>query len=291
MDMTGPLIEHHRNYYRIAKAIQYLRANRLHQPSLTELSQHLHMSESHLQRLFSQWAGVSPKQFLQYLTKEHAKQLLMNHTVTDTALSVGLSGSSRLHDLMLAWESVTPGEYQRQGRALTVVWGIHPSPFGRCLLAATSRGICFLAFFDNETERESVMADFQREWGRALLQRDDAATAELLLRVFPAHAAAPQQTLRLLLKGSPFQLKVWEALIRIPPGALSSYSGVAETIGQPSAARAVASAIARNTLGYLIPCHRVIRIDGDTHQYRWGAQRKQALLAWEAAQSQEVVTS
>jgi AraC family transcriptional regulator, regulatory protein of adaptative response / methylated-DNA-[protein]-cysteine methyltransferase len=290
---TGGLADPHlasppHDYQRIHQAIEFLVAQRLHQPSLAELAAHLHLSEFHLQRLFSRWAGVSPKQFVQYLTKEHAKQLLSEHSVQDTALTVGLSGPSRLHDLMIKCEAVTPGEYQRMGPQLHIVWGVHASPFGHCLLASTPRGICFLAFFDTEAEQAQVVHDLHAQWGRACLQRDDAGTLCWVLRIFGTATAATSPTnepLSVLLKGSPFQLKVWEALLRIPSGQACTYGDVAMAMGQPSATRAVASSIARNQIGYLIPCHRVIRNTGEVHAYRWGGLRKRALLAWESAQA------
>ncbi|HET8704695.1 MAG TPA: methylated-DNA--[protein]-cysteine S-methyltransferase [Pseudomonadales bacterium] len=281
--MSSPdLLEKQQDYQRIEKAIHYLQQHRLTQPSLTDLSAHLHMSESHLQRVFTRWAGVSPKRFLQYLTKQHAKKLLRSHSVVDTAFSVGLSGSSRLHDLMLSYECVTPGEYQQQGKHMLIEWGIHPSPFGQCFLAANQRGICFMAFYDSTEELAEIQSDFQSEWALAQIQRNDELAAHWLSEIFPS-AANNNAALHLVLKGSPFQLKVWEALIRIPCGQLTSYSDIAVAVDQPKAGRAVGSAIARNQIAYLIPCHRVIRSSGEFNHYRWGIARKQAILAWESA--------
>lgn len=284
MRPTSDFTEQHQDYQRIEKAIRYLCEHRLTQPSLTQLADHLHLSEAHLQRIFTRWAGVSPKRFLQYLTKEHAKKLLRTHTVSETALAAGLSGSSRLHDLMLSYESVTPGEYQQQGQQLLIEWGIHASPFGKCFIAVTQRGICFLAFFESEQEFAQIEADFHAEWGQARIKHNDAAVRHWVQAIFKFDSD-PKQPLHLILKGSAFQLKVWEALIRIPSGTLYSYAEVAQAVAKPTAVRAVASAIARNNIGYLIPCHRVIRSTGEVNQYRWGSPRKQALLAWEAAQT------
>lgn len=275
--------EQHRDYLRIRDAIHFVAAHRLDQPSLEELSKYLHLSEYHLQRLFTRWAGVSPKSFLQYLTKEHAKRMLRQHSVNECALAVGLSGPSRLHDLMISCESVTPGEYQSMGQNLGISWGFHPTPFGQCLLAATLRGVCFLAFFDTEDQRSDVMHDLRAEWSKAMLVEDLQTTQVWIERIFqPVRSVG--QPLSVVLKGSPFQLKVWEALLHIQDGEVCTYADVATSIGQPNATRAVASAIAKNQIGYLIPCHRVIRSTGESSGYRWGFERKQAILAREYAE-------
>lgn len=286
---AGPMADPgvlHQDYQRVREAIHFLAAHRQHQPSLSELAAHLHLSDYHLQRVFTRWAGVSPKRFLQFLTKQHAKRLLREPaapSIQEAAWSVGLSGSSRLHDLMLVCESVTPGEYQRLGEGLRIQWGEHPSPFGSCLLAVAPRGVCFLAFFDTPDEGFQARQDLQAEWGEASLQHDPQATAPWMQRIFGQLRAEPQVPLAMLLKGSPFQLKVWEALLRLPVASACTYGELATALGRPTATRAVASAVARNKLGYLIPCHRVIRSTGEVHAYRWGATRKQALLAWESA--------
>jgi AraC family transcriptional regulator of adaptative response/methylated-DNA-[protein]-cysteine methyltransferase len=273
-----------RTYQQIAKAIDYFSRYQLQQPSLAELSQHIGVSESHLQRLFSDWVGVSPKKFLQYLTKEKAKQLLLNSTVMEAALDAGLSSVGRLHDLMITCEGVTPGDYKRFGAGLTIYYGIHDSPFGDCLLAITDKGVCKLAFFDQAADSLALINELKLEWPQATIERDDTKTAILHAVIFPQQtpSSAQPQRLNLLLKGSKFQLKVWEALLSVPEGNIVSYQQMAVRIGEPAATRAVASAIARNSIGYLIPCHRVIRSTGAFSQYRWGAQRKQAMIAWEA---------
>ncbi len=270
-----------KNYQRIAKAIEYLEHNRLAQPALEDLSAHIGLSEAHLQRVFSEWAGVSPKQFLQFLTKEDAKRRLRSATVLDATLASGLSGSSRLHDLMLTCEGVTPGEYRTRGKGVAIAYGIHPSPFGQCFIATTQRGVCKLAFFDESSEREQLERELRAEWSEAKVQRDDRATEEVAHTAFPP-SLVERAPLHLLLKGTPFQLRVWEALLAIPPGEVVSYQRVATSIGAPSATRAVASAIAKNHIAHLIPCHRVIRKDGGVGGYRWGEVRKRAILAREA---------
>lgn len=278
--MKQDMIHNTRAYARIAGAIHYLADNRHEQPSLAELGRHVGLSESHLQREFTQWAGVSPKQFLRYLTKEDAKRRLRDESVMDAALSCGLSGSGRLHDLMITCEGMTPGEYKTQGRGLRIRYGIYPTPFGRCLIAGTDRGICKLAFFDSDTEGAVLERELHDEWPAADISRDDDTTAPLVDTVFGATASG---SLQVLLRGSPFQMRVWEALLSIPEGRLASYQQVAQLVDRPSSVRAVASAIARNDIAYLIPCHRVIRSNGDFSQYRWGRDRKQAIIGWEAA--------
>jgi len=276
-----------RAYDRIAKAIRYLDNHQKQQPRLADLSAHVGVSEYHLQRVFSEWVGVSPKQFLQYLTKESAKRRLRSTTVMEAALSAGLSGTGRLHDLMIKCEGMTPGEYKRHGQGLIIHYGIHESPFGGCLLAATGRGICKLAFFDTDLERERLVRDLADEWGEARIARDDSVTRPLMHAAFTA-GRRERKPLHLLLKGSRFQLKVWEALVSVPAGELVAYEQVAAIVGSPSATRAVASAIAKNNIAYLIPCHRVIRKSGAIGRYRWGSERKQAMIGWEASGNERV---
>lgn len=270
----------HRDYQRIRDAILFLEANADRQPDLEELAEHLGLSSSHCQRVFTRWAGVSPKRFLQFLTVEHAKRLLRRSmSVLDASYEVGLSGPGRLHDLFVATEAVTPGEYKQFGDGLDVRWGIHPSPFGDCLVAETDRGICHLSFGDGglAANRERL----EHDWQRSTLVRDDEATHETARRIFaPARRAEPR---RLMLKGTNFQIKVWRALLEIPQGALVTYGDVARALGRPTATRAVASAIGANPVSYLVPCHRVLRSTGALGGYAWGTERKRALIAWEAA--------
>ena len=265
----------------IAKAIQYLVDNQKNQPSLAELSAHARLSEYHFQRVFSEWVGVSPKQFLQYLTKEYAKQQLKNQTVLNAAYASGLSSSGRLHDLMIRCEGMTPGEYKKLGEGLTIYYGACASVFGGCFLATTDRGICILEFFDSNEELTFLLKEFQREWGRALLVEDVKKIETLANNIF-SREKNKKQPLKLLLKGTQFQLKVWEALLTIPEGKLVSYQQIADAIQSPKAVRAAASAVARNNISYIIPCHRVIRQTGEFGQYRWNIFRKQAMIAWEA---------
>ncbi|ROS02019.1 DNA-O6-methylguanine--protein-cysteine S-methyltransferase /transcriptional regulator Ada [Sinobacterium caligoides] len=274
------LTSEHINYQRISKAIRFLVAEQRQQPTLLELSRHVGVSEYHLQRTFSQWAGVSPRQFLQYLTKENAKQLLRQHSVNASALACGLSGSSRLYDLLVSYESVTPGEYRSAGRGLELHYGIHSSPFGYCFIAISHRGICKLAFFDHQQQRHQLLAELQQEWPNALISSAPERTAATCKQIFSQpNSASP--VLQLQLRGSPFQLKVWEALLKIPAGQLTSYQQLAASIAQPTASRAVASAVARNNIALLIPCHRVIRGTGALNNYRWGGSRKAAMIGRE----------
>jgi len=271
--------EWRRQYDAVAQAIAFIRANAARQPSLAEIAAAAQLSEFHLQRLFSAWAGLSPKRFLQYLTKEHAREALRSSAgVLDAALDAGLSGPGRLHDLMVSCEALTPGEIRAQGAGVELHHGYAATPLGEALFGWTARGVCHLAFCD--ADRAAQLDTLQRLWPAADFLRDDAAAAALAARVFPA-APAPGK-LHLLLRGTNFQIKVWEALLKIPPASLLSYGQLAAHLGMPRAARAVGSAVAANSIAYLIPCHRVIRDDGSNSNYRWGIERKLALRAWEA---------
>jgi AraC family transcriptional regulator of adaptative response/methylated-DNA-[protein]-cysteine methyltransferase len=275
---TDPKIEH-QSYQRIGQAIHWLVDHYQEQPSLARVAEEVGLSEYHFQRLFSDWAGVSPKKFLQYLTLSHAKERLAAcDSVLDAAYDAGLSGPSRLHDLFVAHEAVTPGEWKSMGEGLTVRYGWHDSPFGDCLMVATDRGVCGLGFALPEG-RAATEADLLAGWGQARLVKDPDATEPHAELAFGRGG----RTLRLVLRGTPFQLKVWEALMRIPAGAVVSYERLARHIGKPSAARAVAGAVALNPVSWLVPCHRVIRGTGAITGYRWGPARKRAILAWEAA--------
>ena len=275
-----------RDYARIAAAIRYLEAHRDSQPSLDTVAAHLHLSPWHFQRVFARWAGISPKRFLQYLTVEYARDLLAQSTnVLDASLESGLSGPGRLHDLFVQVEAVTPGEYRSGGQGLTMRYGVHESPFGRCLLAVTERGICGLSFIDEEAgATEEALRALRTRWPAATLLRDEQATAAVMAHIFPAAPLVDPKPVHLLLKGTNFQLKVWEALLRVPAGSVTTYESVALSIQQPTAARAVGSAVGANAIAYLIPCHRVIRKSGVVDGYRWGTVRKKAILGWEAAQ-------
>ena len=268
-------------YATVAQAIAFIRHNAPRQPGLGEVARHVGYSEAHFQRLFSQWAGVSPTRFLQFLTKEHAMDLLaQSRNVLETALETGLSGSGRLHDLLVTWEAMTPGEIRRQGEGVTIDWGWAATPLGWMVVGETARGICHLSFVDDPAA-PAVLDRLRLCWPRAVLRHRPEAAASLVERVFAgAQRGAP---LRLLLRGTPFRLKVWEALLRVPAGQVCSYTTLAARAGAPRAARAVGSAMAGNDIALLIPCHRVIRESGEIGEYRWGTTRKALLLGWEQA--------
>ncbi len=269
------------DYARIDRAIGYLNARYLDQPGLDAVARHVGLSPYHFQRLFRRWAGISPKRFVQYLTLEHAKRALAeSQSVLDAGFEAGLSGPGRLHDLFVTCEAMTPGEYKAQAAGLVVRYGVHPSPFGGCLVMATDRGVCGLAFVGVD-EAESALTGLGAAWSRARLVEDNDVAAEFVARAFaPRRSDGP---IHLSVRGTNFQIRVWEALLRIPPGHVVSYQALAKVLGQPTAARAVASAVAANPVSFLIPCHRVIRRSGVVSGYRWGRARKQAMLGWEAA--------
>jgi AraC family transcriptional regulator of adaptative response/methylated-DNA-[protein]-cysteine methyltransferase len=271
------------DYRRIEKAIEFLAENYHQQPSLEEVARSVNLSEFHFQRLFRRWAGISPKRLVQFLTLEHAKQMLEeSRSVLDAAYDAGLSSPSRLHDLFVTAEAMTPGEFKAKGAGLEISYGFHPSPFGECLLAVTERGICGLGFV-GEGGREQTLEDFKRRWPAAQFQENPEKTGSYIDGIFTAKKRNGAHPVKLLLMGTNFQIKVWEALLRIPPGSVACYEDLARQVGKPSAARAVGSAVGRNPISFLIPCHRAIRKMGITGDYHWGAVRKKAILAWEAA--------
>jgi len=276
-----------RDYARIEAAIRYLAENYLDQPELGDVAGLTGLSDAHFQRMFAKWAGLSPKRFVQYLTLEHAKRALQeSRSVLDVAFDVGLSGPGRLHDLFVACEAMTPGEYKALGDGLEVLYGFAPSPFGECLIGETKRGVCGLAFVDDD--QNAALDDLKRRWPHAVFKRDDRAAKKTLKHVFSIYsdnASTDRSKIKLLLKGTNFQIRVWEALMRIPLGAVTSYDDLAARIGKPGAARAVAGAVAANPLGPLVPCHRVIRSTGAISGYYWGPDRKRAILGWEAARA------
>lgn len=274
------------DYQRIAAAIKFLRERATQQPTLEEAAAYLGLSTWHFQRLFKRYAGVSPKRFLQFLTISYAKELLrQSHSLLETSLTVGLSGTSRLHDLMISVDAMTPGEYQAQGAGLDIDYGFHPTPFGNCLIALTHRGICRLEFYDHDTTADIAqpLRDF---WPQAQLEQNQSSTAEVIEDIFFTTPQARNKPLTLLLKGTNFQLNVWQALLRIPPGEIVSYGELAKLIDHPMAVRAVGTAVGNNPVSYLIPCHRVLRGDGTIGGYRWGIERKQAMLAREFARQE-----
>ncbi|MEX0351014.1 MAG: methylated-DNA--[protein]-cysteine S-methyltransferase [Paracoccaceae bacterium] len=252
--------------------------------SLEALAREMDMSPAHFQRLFSRWVGVSPKKYQQYLTLGHAKSLLHDRfTTLDAAHSVGLSGGGRLHDLFMRWEAMSPGEFARKGKGLVIYWGWFESPFGPALVMGTEKGICGIGFAA-ETGEEAAMEDLISRWPQAEFIEDPMRLRPWVLSAFGAESEKLDPT-PLYLIGSPLQIKVWEALLRIPSGHVTTYSEIAEAIGQPRAVRAVGTAVGRNPISWLIPCHRALRKSGGLGGYHWGLPVKRALLAYEAARS------
>ncbi|MFH1044149.1 MAG: methylated-DNA--[protein]-cysteine S-methyltransferase [Pseudomonadota bacterium] len=273
------------DYQLIEQAIRFLDRNARRQPELREVAASVGLSEFHFQRLFLRWAGVSPKRFLQFQTAQEAKRVLQETgDLLEASFHAGLSGPGRLHDLIVNVEAVTPGEYKRKGAGLAISWGVHASPFGECLLALTARGVCALEFLEPETE-DDALERLRAAWENARLEHAPRITAPVAASIFDP-GMKQQAPLGLLVKGTNFQIKVWEALLRIPLGSITTYAGLAGRLGQPHAARAVGSALAANHIGYLIPCHRVIRSTGAFGDYRWGALRKRILLSAELAQAE-----
>ena len=270
-----------RDYRRIAAAIDYIAAHYREQPDLAAVAGAVHLSPHHFNRLFRRWAGITPKQFLKMITLDAAKHSLQtDRSLFAAAIDSGLSGAGRLHDLFVTIEAMTPGEFRSGGRGLEIFWGWHPSPYGDCLIAMTSRGLCHLGFYDSGVA--AAQRALAAAWPAANLQRDQAATAAFAEPIFALDGAS---ACTLHLGGTNFQLQVWRALLSIPPGETQSYGELAARIGAPSAARAVGSAVGANPVAYLIPCHRVLRQGSGLGGYRWGVPRKRAILAREAVQN------
>ncbi|HEY9646478.1 MAG TPA: methylated-DNA--[protein]-cysteine S-methyltransferase [Chroococcidiopsis sp.] len=311
------------DYDRIARAIAFMRQHHLEQPDLAAVAQHVNLSEFHLQRLFTRWAGISPKRFLQYLTVEYAKaQIAQTKSVLDLSLEVGLSSPGRLHDLFVTVEAMSPGEFKAGGAGLQIRYGLYDSPFGWALIATTARGLCHLHFLEDSQDTgqtgtaatDNYHTDPQTNpqrnsqtdlypsaeaiaaqqlcpaWANADLIHDPQAIAPLGEQIFTPALGAPPQPLTLWVKGTNFQLQVWRALLQVPTGSITTYQAIAQLIDRPSATRAVGNAIGQNPVAYLIPCHRVIRESGLLGGYRWGLDRKAAMLGWEASQTQAAPT-
>jgi AraC family transcriptional regulator, regulatory protein of adaptative response / methylated-DNA-[protein]-cysteine methyltransferase len=269
-----------KDYDRIEKAISYLEKHFLEQPQLDLLAQSAQLSPFHFQRLFKKWAGVTPKQFMGYLTAQHAKEkLAQSRSVLETAYDSGLSGPGRLHDLMVSVEAMTPGEYKTGGQGLHIEWGIHDTPFGLAFIALTARGICALAFLEKQNSK-AVLKEYRSVWPKAEWAENKKRTDQVIQTIF---GNGKNRKVKVLLDGTDFQMKVWEALLKIPAGSVQSYQDVAQVIRKPKATRAVGTAVGQNAISYLIPCHRVIRESGVLGNYRWGSARKKAMLGWEEA--------
>ncbi|MBI5295689.1 MAG: methylated-DNA--[protein]-cysteine S-methyltransferase [Chloroflexi bacterium] len=284
MDTTTRYPQLAEDYQRIEQAIQYLDDHYQDQPSLEEVAANLGLSEFHFQRLFTRWAGISPKRFLQFVTKEHARGLLRaSENLLETTHQVGLSSLGRLHDLMVSTEAMSPGEYKARGAGLTIRYGLHPTPFGQCLIGLTERGICHLSFV--QTSEGDAIDALVADWASARMIEDKRATAPWVAPIFDL-SQREERPLHLYLRGTNFQLKVWEALLNVPAGGVTTYEQVAAQIGKPHALRAVGTAVGHNPIAVLIPCHRVIRKLGEFGNYRYGPARKKAILGWEASRVQ-----
>ncbi|GAB3934280.1 bifunctional helix-turn-helix domain-containing protein/methylated-DNA--[protein]-cysteine S-methyltransferase [Mucilaginibacter myungsuensis] len=268
------------DYQRIAEAITYLKQNFKAQPNLDEVAEKVNVSPYHFQRMFTDWAGISPKKFLQYLSIEHARQMLKENraTLADAAYHTGLSGTGRLHDLFMNIEGMTPAEYKNGGQSLQINYSFADTPFGEVLIASTDKGVCYMAFVD---DRQQAFKELQEQFSNANYREASDDIQQDALSIFTEDIKPDQ--IKLHLKGTPFQIKVWEALLRIPSGGLADYGSIAQSIQTPKASRAVGSAIGSNPVCFLIPCHRVIRATGEFGQYHWGPERKTAMIGWEAA--------
>ena len=271
------------NYQKIAKAIQFIEDNFKSRPTLAQIAESVNLSKYHFDRLFKRWAGISPIQFLQFLTLDYTKRKLADsRSLLETSLEAGLSGPSRLHDLFVTFEAMAPGEFKKQGAGLKISYGFSYSPFGECLLAMTERGICHLGFVEEDKLSEALHKLFQT-WPEAEFTENPKRIRSILKSIFNIDQIKNSRPFNLHLKGTNFQINVWKALLSIPSGWVVSYQDIAVYIGRPKAFRAVSNAVAINPVAYLIPCHRVIAKSGKIHQYRWGTVRKKALIGWEAA--------
>ena len=276
------------DYARVERAIRYLDAHRATQPSLADVARQVGLSESHFQRLFTRWAGISPKRFIQHQTAEVLKSLIRSDkSILEASFEAGLSGPGRAHDLILNAEAVTPGDLSRAGQGLTIAYGFHGTPFGECLIATTSHGICHLAFIGPVT-RQQALDRLRRDWPRATIRPDQSGTMRAAAGAFPAPGERATPGLSLHVKGTNFQLKVWRALLGVPDGAVTTYGALAAAIDEPDASRAVGNAVGRNPISWLIPCHRVLRSTGALGGYAWGPDRKRVMLALERVQRRPV---
>ncbi|KAA2224327.1 bifunctional helix-turn-helix domain-containing protein/methylated-DNA--[protein]-cysteine S-methyltransferase [Chryseobacterium sediminis] len=269
------------DYNRIAKAIEYIQSNFRLQPSLEEVAENIHLSPAHFQKIFTDWAGTSPKKFLQFISLEHAKNLLKEERASlfDAAYETGFSSTSRLHDLFVKVEGMSPAEYKNGGKSLTIHYSFSESPFGNLLVASTEKGICYMAF---EDDKEKAFGELKQKFPNASFTEQQDALQKNALSIFDKDWTK-LNTIKLHLKGTDFQLKVWESLLTIPMGKLSTYGSLAEKIGNPKAFRAVGTAIGSNPVAFLIPCHRVIQATGHLGGYRWGSDRKQLIVGWEGS--------
>jgi AraC family transcriptional regulator, regulatory protein of adaptative response / methylated-DNA-[protein]-cysteine methyltransferase len=282
--ITMTTSEEHINYKRIAEAIQYLEQNFQRQPELDEIAEKVHLSPFHFQRLFTEWAGISPKKFLQFLTIDYLKEKLQeSKNLVDAAEAAGLSSQSRVYDLFTTLEAVTPQEYKLNGSGIRIEYGFHATTFGVALIGVTQRGICWLSFLSEDEDTTTELDKMKLHWHNSVFHQDQLLTKEFIQHVFEQHPRPKK--LHVLVKGTNFQVKVWEALLKIPMGDVTSYQHIANNIAKPKALQAVGSAIGANHVAYLIPCHRVIRKDGILGEYRWSSTRKKSIIGWELAKA------
>jgi AraC family transcriptional regulator of adaptative response/methylated-DNA-[protein]-cysteine methyltransferase len=285
-DVSAALREAHPSDYAVvSRAIEFISRRWRDQPSLEAIAAHVGMKPLSLQRLFTRWAGLSPKGFLQAVTLDHARGLLTDSaSVLDATYELGLSGPGRLHDLFVTHEAMTPGGYKARGEGVTIRYGFHPSPFGTALVMVTGHGLAGLAFAD-EGEEKAALVDMTARWPRAAYVEDSAATVSYVRRIFDRGRWKADQPLRVFLIGTDFEVSVWETLLRLPLGTATTYGDIAAHLGKPSASRAVGTAVGKNPISFVVPCHRVIGRDGGLHGYHWGLTRKRAILGWEAGVS------
>jgi AraC family transcriptional regulator of adaptative response/methylated-DNA-[protein]-cysteine methyltransferase len=274
------------DYTTVRRVIEMITEDYREQPGLEEIAGRLDQSPTQLQKTFTRWAGLSPKAFLQAVTLDHAKRLLRQEELPllETSFEVGLSGPGRLHDLFVTHEAMSPGEWKARGAGLTIRYGLHPSPFGQALVMITDRGLAGLAFTD-EADGMDAFEDMSSRWPNAVYVEDSEATAPYAARIFDPKRWDPKEPLRIVLIGSDFQVRVWEALLRIPLGCAVTYSSIAEKLGQPTASRAVGAAVGRNPISFVVPCHRALGKSGALTGYHWGLTRKRAMLGWESGKA------
>lgn len=278
--------ESHINYRRIEEAIQYLEKNFRRQPELDEVAEKVHLSPFHFQRIFTEWAGISPKRFLQFLTVDFLKEKLhQSKNLIEAAEAAGLSSQSRVYDLFTTLEGVTPQEYKLHGSGIQIEYGFHETPFGLSLIGVTERGICWLSFLPNDSDLKIELESMKNHWHSSIFHQDQNLTADYVSKIFKIADTKRIDRLHVFVKGTNFQLKVWEALLKIPMGGVTTYQGIAESIQSPRAMQAVGSAVGANHIAYLIPCHRVIRKDGILGEYRWSSTRKKSIIGWELAKT------
>jgi AraC family transcriptional regulator of adaptative response/methylated-DNA-[protein]-cysteine methyltransferase len=274
--------ENHINYQRIEQAIKYLEENFKAQPELDEVAEKVHLSPFHFQRMFTEWAGISPKRFLQFLTVDYLKEKLQqSKNIVEAAEAAGLSGQSRVYDLFTTLEAVTPAEYKMKGSGIRIDYGFHLTPFGMALIGVTERGICWLSFLGSDEDQRLSLEEMKSYWHNSIFHQDQEISKAFAEQIFQPRPESSK--LHLFVKGTNFQIKVWEALLKVPAGQITTYHDIAQAIQNPKAVQAVGSAVGSNHIAYLIPCHRVIRKDGILGEYRWSSARKKGIIGWEMA--------